>query len=102
MKNFIKYNINNVKGTRNAVSIERDPSKSPPQKYYSPGKQRPMNTRLSDIEQKISQITQNHHQEIIDQLSSIKEDIRLIKSHIFDQKYHHTEKMSTQGNAPWE
>jgi len=35
----------------------------------------------------------------MEQLTTIKDDIRLIKSHIFDSKYRSTEKQLTQESA---
>jgi predicted RNA-binding protein len=91
-RNFIRFNIENIKGNRKAVSIEKEPFKvSPPKHHYGISKNNQnMNQRISDLEKKLYQVENNYQQEIIEQLSTIKEDIRMIKSHIFDQKYRST------------
>jgi hypothetical protein len=48
MKNFIKRNINNVKGTKLSMSIEREKNKNPTNKYHSLAKQSHGNNRLAD------------------------------------------------------
>jgi hypothetical protein len=47
----------------------------------------------------VGEVENNRQSEIIEQLSSIKEDIRLIKSHIFDRKFQSSEKQFTQESA---
>lgn len=41
----------------------------------------------------------NRQEEIIEQLSTIKQDIQLIKSHIFDRKFQSSDKQFTQESA---
>jgi len=47
MKNFIRHNIQNVKGTKRAGSIERESPKHSPIKHYS-------NIKNTSIQQRVS------------------------------------------------
>lgn len=107
MVNFIQRNINNVRGHNRALSID---SIGP--RVYEPKKQSParnhvhpsnINQRVNDLERKVGEVEQRHHQVVMEQLVSIKDDIRLIKSHIFDRKGGFSaERQMTQESSPSE
>ena len=97
MRNFIRHNIENVKGKK-TVSIEREtpnPEQSQVQRTR-PIKSISMAERVSELERRVRDVESGPQQQILEQLSVIKEDIRLIKSHIFDRKFRSTEKQMTQ------
>lgn len=82
MRNFIRHNIENVKGKK-AVSIERENPKQSQVNRTNPHKNISMAERVSELERRVKDVETGQQQEIMEQLSAIKEDIRLIKSHIF-------------------
>jgi hypothetical protein len=94
--NFIRRNIENVKGAKKAMSIERENLKTTTPKKYGGSKNASVDKRVSELEKKLYDVEHNYQQEIIDQLSTIKDDIRLIKSHIFEHKYRSSAKQQTQ------
>lgn len=49
MKNFIRRNIDNVKGTKLSMSIERENNKKPNSKYHSVAKRSQVSDRLADL-----------------------------------------------------
>lgn len=87
MRNFIRHNIENVKGKK-AVSIERENPKQSHIVKSNPLRNLSIADRVTDLERRVREVESGPQQEIIEQLSIIKEDIRLIKSHIFDRKFH--------------
>lgn len=89
MRNFIRHNIENVKGKK-AVSIERENPKQSHIVKSIPPRNLSIADRVTDLERRVKEVESGPQQEIIEQLSIIKEDIRLIKSHIFDRKFHST------------
>lgn len=95
-KNFIRQNIESIKGTRRPPLIIEDEYKSrlsaskTKKKYNniaSQYKQPSVINRVSEMEKKIEEIERNRSQSmIISQITEIKDDIKMIKSHLFDLK----------------
>ncbi len=100
MKNFIRHNIQNVKGSKKGVSIEREQQKNTTVKRYSQHKSPMITFRVEELEKKLSEVENNYQQEIIEQLNYIKEDIKLIKSFMVEQRHHSHEKQITQSSGP--
>ena len=63
--NFIRRNIENIRGAKKPVSIEREHQKSTPFKHYSLSKNSAVDKRISELEKKLYNIENNYQEEII-------------------------------------
>lgn len=95
-KNFIRQNIHNIKGARKPPSVMEDDFKnrlSVPKSnnkftnVVSQYKQPSLGRRVDDIEKKLDDIRNDRAQSLlVNHISEIKDDIRMIKSHLFELK----------------
>ena len=90
MKNFIRFNIENVKGRKPVSIIDREPRTLSNQKTkprYGFHQHRSIENRVQQLESELTHVADRKTDSILlEEISEIKRDIKLIKSHLFGQK----------------
>lgn len=88
MKNFIQYNIENIKGKQRAASLidrqQRDLSPTKPKfaKIRSPQRaNQTMNDKVKRLENELNSM--KNESQIMEDINQIKNDIKMIKSYLF-------------------